>query len=765
MVNAGRVLVLLVAGSCGCSCGEGSDQSGDDDDGEIRHVEYVGPTALTIPFFPFPQPQMDGKTGEYILGLGGAVRVYAIPPGSTVELYGSFVGQGPGPCTFEGGVCAGIQEPFLVATGVADPSLCTEDELTAGECASFTLATDLFTEPGSIAWQALVYPPDVAGVPGFTDCLVRHIGVGPADSHLEMVDVSAQAGFANIATSGNTHTGGIAFVDVNNDYWPDMFVANGATLDNKLFLNNGNGSFTNVSDRVHKPPGQIEAAGVSFADVDNDGDLDLVVPVDNPKQMQSFLAQPYEGGPNLFYLNEGDGTFRDDSEESGVIDPRGWRTSSSAFADYDLDGCIDLYLTNWAMAALPAGDNFDRLLRGNCDGTFDDVTAETGVDGKGRDGLVGFWWDADFDNYPELFVGNDSDQLDLPDFDPRGVFYKNTNGVLNEWVGLPSSVGGDTWAAMGVDIGDIDGDMDWDVYVTDVWYLMPVPQGNALYLGEDGGRTLSENKCVEHGLCFGYNSWPANFTDFDNDGWVDLWVGASFAADPDILYINRADGTGMFVPHRQLPFTDHFARAGTVADFDGDGAMDIFLWDEGDRGFLYRNASGLPRHWIELRLLGVQSNAAAIGARVELTTGNGRTQMRRVSGADSAHSQQDLVVHFGLGTALTATQIDIFWPSGQVQTLTAVPGDRFWLVREGAGLVEHAFLSGNAVWDADLGELTVTATTNYGGRADIDVTGLGPLQWNALLDTYVGTFPLAVPPADVELTSGFGGDPLLVAVP
>jgi hypothetical protein len=378
------------------------------------------------------------------------------------------------------------------------------------------------------------------------------------------------------------------------------------------------------------------------------------------------------------------------------------------------------------------------------------------IDPYGRDGLGVFWFDANFDNYPELYVGNNSDQFVLPDFDPRADWYMNDGGVLRDWSELPDSVLSDAWAAMGVDVGDIDGDLDWDFYVTDVWYLLPVPQGNALYLGEDGGNTLSENVCANHGVCFGYNSWPTNFVDFDNDGWVDLWVGASLPAAPDMLYINRGDGTGQFDPHRQPGWTGHIARGGTATDYDGDGRVDMALWPDKSQVYLFKNNSPLAgTHWIELRLVGIESNAAAIGARVELTVA-GQTQMRRVSGGDSAHSQMDLTVHFGLGEQAVADQIDVFWPSGQVDTFLNVVGDRFVIAREGTGIVTAGFFSAGAVWDDGSSTLLVTATSNYGGRAQIEAVGYGPLAWNRAAGQYEGAFSVASAPTDVELEHATG---------
>ena len=665
------------------------------------------------------------------------------------------------------GACPNLLEPFeRVAVS------------TAGEDGQVRFRVDArgFDEPGPIAWQALVFDPEFQNIYTMTEVVVRHVATDVSDAIVTFDMVNREADLDQTATSGNTHTGGVAFVDLNNDLWPDLYISNGADRRNYLYRNNGDGTFTDLSEAVDKPPGSVECAGVKAADIDNDGDIDLLIPVDNKEIMQSSTPQPKEGGPNMIYLNEGNFTFADDpvaqARSAGFADPRGFRNSSAAVADYNLDGCIDVYVTHWAMAAEPGNENFDRLLKGDCAGGFTDVTAEFGVDGKGRDGLVGFWWDADFDRYPELYVGNNSDEDDPPVFEPRDVFYRNRigeGGGFEEWV--DEGIGYDAWAAMGVDIGDIDADGDWDLYITDVWFLEPVPHGNALYMGEpDGG--LSENRCHEWGLCFGYNSWPTNFEDFDNDGWIDVWVGSSLPQDPDMVYLNQQTESGRrFVAQRQQDFRGHIARAGTTADYDGDGDIDIFLFDEGGDSSLWRNnylePGGDPedlvgKHWIEFKLRGSRSNRAGIGA-VLRTEVDGLKMMRRVTGGDSAHSHRMLLVHFGLGEAAQLDRVEITWPmdDGSVQVLENLAANRVWIIDEDQGVIEHAFAEAVATWQE--GQLQVSTASNYGGRAPIEVAGFGPLAYDAETVLYGGTFAVEAAPAEVELTTSYGAS-LIVPV-
>ncbi len=724
--------------------------------------DVVVPGAPDVDWWPHPQPTIEG--GEVALGEPSGVLVEGAPVGAEILLYVGRGGEGPGPCTLPLEQCLDLRPPVELFAEVA-----ANDNGTG----RFPIEAEDFAEPGPLAWQAIVLDPDLEGVFTMTEVIVRHVGHSAEDSRATFEHVSGRAGLKGLFTSGNTHTGGVAFVDLNGDHWPDVYVSNGEGFRNYLFRNNGDGTFSRVEDAVRKPSPKLECAGVKAADIDNDGDLDLIVPVDNADVMVSFVPQSAEGGPNLLYVNEGGLSFAphpdDRAAEAGLRDPRGARTSSAAVADYDLDGCIDVYLTHWAMAAPPGGDNPDRLLRGHCDGTFEDVTATLGVDGRGRDGLVGFWWDHDFDRYPELYVGNNSDHDDGPAHDPRDVFYRNRGGTFEEWTDDP--IGYDAWAAMGADVGDVDADGDWDLYVTDVFKLPPAPRGNVLYLGtEDGG--LTDNRCHEAGICFGYNSWPTNFEDFDNDGWIDLWVGSSLPRQPNLVFLNRADGTGRFVVHRQEGFLGQHARAGTTADYDGDGDIDIFLFDEGADSSLWANqriagpAGPTPpdRHWIALKLVGVQSNRAAIGAVVR-TEVDGVRMMRRVTGGDSAHSHRQLILHFGLGHAEHLSRIEIDWPRppsvSPVQVVEDLAADRLWIIEEGVGARAHAFEGPRATWHD--GALEVETRSNHGGRPTIEVEGLGALAYDAGRIRYSASFPVAEPPSRVRLQTDYGA-PIDVSV-
>jgi hypothetical protein len=661
-----------------------------------------------------------------------------------IDLFMSTEGEGRPDCLTYAPLCLDLLAPQLYAEGFTD-------EL--GE-AMFELHAEDFLETGEVAWQPVSYNP-LSGEPFYGFVAIRHVAVSSEEADLALVRVTDTVGLGMLDTAGNSHTGGAIWFDYDNDLWTDLLVTNGGGAQNMLFRNDGDGTFTRIMGAIDKPRIGLEPAGAIYADVDVDGDHDVFIPVDNAMLMDSSLPQPREGGPNLLYLNDA-GVFVESGAISGLVDPRGWRTSAAAFADYDADGCIDVFLGNWAMAVLPANDNYSRLMHGNCDGTFDDVTALTGVDGEGRDALTALWWDANLDGFPDLYVGNVSDKLALPDFDPTSSLYYNLGGVsfedqiplLQPWLAL------DSWAAMGADVADIDLDGDWDLYVTDVFDIGIAPRGNALYLGSAEG-TLSANRCREHEVCGGYNAWPTGFADFNRDTWPDLWVGAALPGGTSLLYVNKGDGT--FEHHEQPELLFETMRGGSLADYDGDGDVDVFTWMHGGGSELFRNDPVDTHHWLEIKLEGnAGSSWDAIGATVYVTAG-GVTQMRRVSGGDSAHSQSDAILHFGLGDEEMVELVEVVWPVGTVQVFTDVVVDDIVRISELDGILTEALPTVVATYNAATDVLFVEARSTYVGRTDLTVEGFGPLQYSAVSHAHSRSFfGVTTKPDDVTVTSARG---------
>ena len=575
--------------------------------------------------------------------------------------------------------------------------------------------------------------------------------------------VSLAAGLGGVNLVGNSHTGGLVWVDYDGDLWPDLFVSNGGGVQHYLFRNLGDGTFQDVSSLIPKPDILLEDAGAKYADVDNDGDEDIFVPVDNPAPVvPAQPVNPPDGGPNLFYRNQGDGTFVEEALTAGLVHPLGRRTISAGFADWDRDGFVDLFQGSWTMYGLPLGvhDDYDRLYRNDGSGVFVDETAPYSMDGYGYDVLTSIWMDIDNDRWPDLYVGHTA-HVDLPPlFVTQDIFYRNNGGTAfnDEFAANPRGLGDDAYAPMGMDIADIDNDGDWDLYFTDTYNSPPDPLGNVLYLG-DGQGGFEENSADVAGVTAA-DSWPCGFADFDLDGWTDLWVGTTSPSVPEFIYANRGDGTFTTVDNSGV--FGNTAKGGALADFDGDGDMDIAIWENGPTVRLYRNDSLRAGNYLQIKLYGTSSNRGAIGAVVKVTA-DGMTQMRRVSGGDSAHSQSEAILHFGVGSA-TAVQVDVEWPSGEDQSFGGVGVNDLILVDEDGGILAPAVEDAGSSYDPSTGLVSVRVRSNYRARTTLVAKGplipkaLGSLRYDPDTGLHVGDFegPQAAPRTDLAIADERG---------
>ena len=539
----------------------------------------------------------------------------------------------------------------------------------------------------------------------------------PADAvPLAFRDVSIAAGVSgDIYHSLATHSLGVNWIDVNRDGWPDLFAVRGdAGLAPRLFLNRGDGSFEPRHDLLPELPA-MEMSGSVFADYDNDGDDDIYVYTDHPEwSLQGYNAP--DGPPNLLLKNlfsEHGGRvpaagplFAEVAADAGVDDlapaPFGelpaYRTKAANWLDYDRDGCVDLYVGHIVINNEADPANRDRLFHNECDGTFTDATDDAlPLAADYRAALVVYGAHLDDDLWPDLYVvnvaGNGANRTLHTD-----QVYRNRGGrfvqVFDDW----PWIGDDAQAGMGIAAADVDLNGTWDLYITDLLdatTLERPPGGNVLYLG-DASRAWAwaDNKAAGAGVA-GTDSWGINFLDADHDGWEDLYVATMVHLNDELLYANNRNGTFTNVAGQAGydGYDTGASRGSAVADYDGDGDLDIAVVNQHEPHCahrpppscslqLLRNDTATAGNWLKLRLTGTASNRSAIGALVRVQAGPLRL-MRQVTGGSSGHSQNSLVVHFGLGRVDLVDRVEILWPSGARTSWSAQPSDTLIDVVEG----------------------------------------------------------------------------------
>ncbi len=502
---------------------------------------------------------------------------------------------------------------------------------------------------------------------------------------LRFTDVSVESGVSgDTYHSRSTHSLGVNWVDVDRDGRPDLFAVGGdPEFPPRLFRNLGNGTFEAAHHLLPELPA-YEMSGSLFADYDNDGDPDIYVYTDRQEWYLHGSNLP-DGPPNLLLKNllaehggripAGQPLFEEVAAAAGVDDrapePFGeqpaYRTKAAAWLDYDRDGCVDLYVGHSVINRADLEALRDRLYRNRCDGTFEPVAVPTSAL---RSGFAVLAAHLDGDLWPDVYVGNVSYDLSWPHHWDQ--VYRNRDGALVE---LPPEaipgVGDDAQAAMGIDVADVDLDGRWDLYISDLLDGTPhesPPFGNVLYMGGEGA-LLDDNVAVAAGVA-GDDSWGVNFLDADHDGWEDLYVATMMGAGSELLFANNRDGTFTNVA-AAAGYRTGASRGSAVADYDGDGDLDIAVVNHHVCGNtrpacslqLLRNDTPSDGGWLQLRLTGTRSNRDAIGAVVRVRAGE-LAMMRQVKGGSGGHSQSTLTVHFGLGEATVADVVEIDWPSG-----------------------------------------------------------------------------------------------------
>src|SRR5688572_21848157 len=567
------------------------------------------------------------------------------------------------------------------------------------------------------AWQWVrpgpVYRPGEA-MEGVTSELSRSL---PGD-HPKVVftDVTRQAGigfrhFSGIRSSQLPEDmgSGAAWGDYDNDGWLDLAIANevgplsmsdadrrGSPARTTLYHNNGNGTFTDVTTRSGIDSRGWDM-GVAWGDYDNDGRIDLVV--------TSY-------GHNSLYHNDGGGTFSDRSVVSGVGTASGFWAGAS-WGDYDRDGFLDLYVTGYVRYTPPdqaeQAGKYDvenpssinpssfrpernLLFHNNRDGTFTEVARSAGVADTAGRGLAAAWADFDEDGWPDLYVANDQSD---------NVFYRNLgNGKFADL--SHSARVADYRSAMGIAVGDWDGDGDQDMFLTH-W----IAQENALYsnaIAQTKTRSAAPpvtfmDDADRYGLgqtSLDFVGWGTSFIDYDNDGTLDLFVvnGSTLQKRDDPaqlvpmrnqMFWNRGGMDGFFdVSTASGPSfaRELVGRGAAFADYDNDGDVDAFIVNHDGPGLLLRNDGGNRNHWLAVEVRGATSNRQGIGAKLRLVVGP-TSYVRQVGAQASYLSQNSLIETFGLGAATQADTLEISWPGGARDVRTELPANQRIVATEG----------------------------------------------------------------------------------
>ena len=511
----------------------------------------------------------------------------------------------------------------------------------------------------------------------------------------------------------------VSVVDYDRDGWPDLYVTNsGEGSKNHLYHNNHDGTFTDVAEQVGladvNQPGTGVSMGAVWGDYDNDGYEDLLL---------------YKWGRPELYHNDGGKHFTPVGEKAGL--PKWLNANSAVWLDYDHDGKLDLFIGGYFDERIDLWhlrdtkimpDSFEYaknggrkyLLRNKGDGTFEDVTEKVGLDSR-RWALSAAAADLRGTGYPDLVIAND-----------YGVseFWANEGGKRFREIGHQVNIQDHPKSGMNVAFGDYDNTGQFAIYVTNISEPGTLIQGNNLWVPDasHGGSLTYNNFADGMGVNLGGWSFGAQWGDLNNDGKLDLtlmngyvsanrqrsyWYGYSKIAGANSAIINDAANwppmedmslSGYQPKHLWVNggggrFTDVAPMVGVTETYDGRSVVLADLWNRGvldqvtahQKGplLVYRNQVAPGNDWVEFELEGTRSNRSAIGAQVRVFW-DGQQQLQEVSGGSGFCAQNDRRLHFGLGKNARIDRVEIRWPSGQKQTLTAPQVGQLHHVKEPA---------------------------------------------------------------------------------
>ncbi|WP_418603536.1 FG-GAP-like repeat-containing protein [Hwangdonia sp.] len=493
--------------------------------------------------------------------------------------------------------------------------------------------------------------------------------------------------------------GGCVFFDFDNDGWEDLYITSGLSRD-KLYRNLGNGTFKEVETAGFEITESFYTTAVVSGDVNNDGYRDLFVTTSKGKNNLGDFER------NLFFINNGDGTFSESGIPSGFIEKS--YTMGATMLDYNNDGFLDIYTVNYikeprirynASGEVIGFDHdcFKNLFyENNGDGTFTEKSTALGLDNSGCSlAVIPTNFDQDYDQ--DLYIAND-----FGAYLQSNALYQN-NYPNPSFTNISSTSETDVGIhAMGIAYGDIDNDADFDYYITNIGRnILLENNGNHVFSDISTSALVENTHTTDYGGQGLTTGWGTAFLDVNNDMWLDLFVAngripGSFIPtgenDPNKLYLNNGNST----------FTDVSTQAGiddplrgrgmAYCDFDKDGDLDMMVVvqdKEGDltsRSILYVNQlnpnNSYGNNWVQFNLEGVSINKDAIGAKVIIQTTN-ETQIQEIHGQGSHCSQHSLVLHFGLATNETIDNVEIIWSSSSKQTFSNVEVDNRYILKEG----------------------------------------------------------------------------------
>jgi hypothetical protein len=537
----------------------------------------------------------------------------------------------------------------------------------------------------------------------------------PAGGPIVFEEIAARAGLVFRADScptpnknqPETMVAGVALLDYDGDGWLDVYLVNGAAIPslekespkyfNRLFRNNGDLTFTDVTEKAGVA-GAGYGMGAAVGDYDNDGRPDLYVANVNSNQL---------------FRNNGDGTFTDVTRKAGVAggvhNGRKMWTVAAGWLDYDNDGWLDLFLSNYCvwepnkdpvcgpspqLRAYCHPRMYDplpsTLYRNNGDGTFTDVSATTGIGRHFGKGMGAVFADFDGDGYTDIFVANDT----MPNF-----FFRNIGGKRFEESALAFGVAmtedSRVLSGMGADFRDVDNDGRPDIWHTALEY-----ETFPLFTAMPGGFVDATRTSGLARLTRPLSGWSNFIADLDNDGWKDLFVARANVldnveqitgrpyAEPNSVFRNLGRAPVRFEDVSQTAGADFLKpaahRGAAFGDLDNDGRLDAVVTVLNGEAKLFHNVTRNGNHWLMLRLEGRKSNRMGLGATVRVESAGGLALYNHATTSTGYAASSDARVHFGLGRGSVARRVEIRWPSGVRQVLENVRAGQILTVLEGA---------------------------------------------------------------------------------